>query len=431
MTLASLAQVSAALAATRSRTEKVAAARGMLARARARRARDRRRVALGRVAAGQAWVSGPRSFTTCAASSPRPSRRSRSRTRERRLATLRTITGKGSAQRRRQALAELFELRQRRPSRASSRGLLLGELRQGALEGVMADAIAAAAALPPAEVRRAIMLAGEIPAVAAAALERRRRGSRAFPVAALRAREPDAREPHRRTSRARSRRFESAIFEYKLDGARVQIHKADAGVRIYSRTGRDVTDSLPEIEAAIAALPAREPDPRRRGARAYALGPAAAFQDTMRRFGRKLWSADLRADAAAVAVLLRLPARGWRGPHRPTAPTRASQRAARARAVGAHRAAARDGDRVAAERFLQRALDAGHEGLMAKSLTSPTKRAAAAPRGSRSRSRTRSISSCSRPNGAAADAVVGSATCTSARAIRTAASSCSARPSRG
>ena len=42
--------------------------------------------------------------------------------------------------------------------------------------------------------------------------------------------------------------LESAVLEYKLDGARVQIHKGDDGVRVFSRTGRDVTASVPEID---------------------------------------------------------------------------------------------------------------------------------------------------------------------------------------
>src|SRR5688500_18155097 len=86
----------------------------------------------------------------------------------------------------------------------------------------------------------------------------------------------------------------SAVLEYKLDGARVQIHKGPEGVRLYSRTGRDVTTSVPEIAAAVAALPAKAAILDGEVLSLTKAGHPRPFQDTMRRFGRKLDVAGLQ-----------------------------------------------------------------------------------------------------------------------------------------
>src|SRR6185503_6784853 len=88
----------------------------------------------------------------------------------------------------------------------------------------------------------------------------------------------------------------TASLEYKLDGARAQVHKGPGGVRIYSRTGRDVTASLPDVVAQIDALPARS---LILDAEVIALEPSGRprpFQDTMRRFGRKLEVASTQSE---------------------------------------------------------------------------------------------------------------------------------------
>src|SRR5690606_8025518 len=158
--------------------------------------------------------------------------------------------------------------------------LLLGELRHGALEGVMAEGIAAAAGLGADEVRRAIMLAGDVAEVADAALAEGRAGLERFRLKLYAPIKPMLASPVEDVEAALASLGEAA-FELKLDGARVQIHKGAAGVRIYSRSGRDVTASVPEIarlaksfRAASAVIDgeviALEPDGRPR-----------PFQDTM------------------------------------------------------------------------------------------------------------------------------------------------------
>src|SRR5262249_4870490 len=162
------------------------------------------------------------------------------------------------------------------------------------VEGVMADAIAAAAGLPGADVRRAIMLAGAIAPVAVAALGEGSAGLARFKLALFEPVSPMLASPTQDVESALAE-LGTAAFELKLDGARVQVHKQERTVKIYSRTGRDVTFSLPEIEAAVAALDARSLILDGEVIALDAAGRPRPFQETMRRFGRKLEVEDARA----------------------------------------------------------------------------------------------------------------------------------------
>src|SRR5262249_51844254 len=132
-------------------------------------------------------------------------------------------------------------------------GLVVGEVRQGALDGLVVEAIAKAAQLPADAVRRAYMLAGDLGEVAAAALEGGgaeigRIGLTLFrPVLPMLAQTAD--DPQTAIES-----FDGpAALEHKLDGFRVQIHKEGDVVRVYSRALNDVTDYVPEVvEAATA-----------------------------------------------------------------------------------------------------------------------------------------------------------------------------------
>ncbi|MEO8463717.1 MAG: ATP-dependent DNA ligase [Gammaproteobacteria bacterium] len=280
---------------------------------------------------------------------------------------LRSLRGKGSAARRHEALAALFG-RATVQEQAFLARLLLGELRQGALEGVMVDAIAAAAGVPAADVRRAVMLAGSIPPVAVAALAEGSAGLERFRLALYNPLSPMLASPTHDVASALAA-LGNAAFEYKLDGARAQIHKGADGVRIYSRTGRDVTDSLPDVSAAIAALPATS---LILDAEVIALEPSGRprpFQETMRRFGRKL-DVDSAKNALPLSLFCFdcLHADGEDFIDRP-----AAERFARLDALLPTRLVVPrlvTSDLAAAQSFLRAALDLGHEGLMAKNLSS-------------------------------------------------------------
>ncbi len=163
------------------------------------------------------------------------------------------LTGPGSQRTRREGVVELFA-RASAPEAEFLRRLLGGELRQGALEGVMVQALARAADASPAAVQRAFMLRGNLAEVAAtalndgpAALERFRLqvGSPVRPMVARPAKDvDDALE-----------RLGVAAVEWKLDGARVQIHRRDDDVRVYTRSLDDVTARVPEIVDMARALP--------------------------------------------------------------------------------------------------------------------------------------------------------------------------------
>jgi DNA ligase 1 len=202
------------------------------------------------------------------------------------LATIGATAGRGSMAERKRLLAALLASATATEQAFLVR-LLLGELRQGALEGLMIEAVASAAGVPVAEVRRAAMIAGGIAAVAVAALTKGEQGLRAFSIALFQPLAPMLAQPADDIEDALAR-IPAASLEWKLDGARVQVHKSGEEVRIYSRTGNDVTPAAPEIVETV------------RGLRAEALildGEAIAlkpdgtpypFQDTMRRFGRAL-----------------------------------------------------------------------------------------------------------------------------------------------
>ena len=165
--------------------------------------------------------------------------------------------------------------------------LIFGELRQGALEGIMLDAIARAAAVPAPAVRRAHLMAGDLLAVAAAALTEGEAGLAAFRVQLFRPLQPMLADSAEDVGSALTQLGRGAL-EYKLDGARIQVHKSGADVRVFTRNLNDVTESVPELVQRIRALPARE---LVLDGEAIALRPNGMpqpFQVTMSRFSRKL-----------------------------------------------------------------------------------------------------------------------------------------------
>ncbi|OMB91969.1 ATP-dependent DNA ligase, partial [Mycolicibacterium conceptionense] len=196
------------------------------------------------------------------------------------------IAGKGSQALRAEAVRNLFGAATN-TEQTFLRRLLGGELRQGALAGVMADAVARASDIPAAEVRRAAMLAGDLPAVAAAALTRGRAALTEFALQVGRPVGPMLAQTATDVADALERLGGTAVLEAKLDGARVQIHRKGSEVSVFTRSLDDVTHRLPEVVEATLALPATD---LIADAEAIALRPdnrPQPFQVTAARFGRK------------------------------------------------------------------------------------------------------------------------------------------------
>ena len=160
--------------------------------------------------------------------------------------------GPRSAAARRSILGEVFE-RATEPEAEFVRRLLLGDLRQGALEGVMADALAKATAIPAPVVRRATMLAGDLPRVAALALAEGEASLAAVGLEVLRPVLPMLASTADDMASAIEAVGRSSV-EWKLDGARVQAHRRGDEVRLFTRNLNDVTDRLPGVVEAVRSL---------------------------------------------------------------------------------------------------------------------------------------------------------------------------------
>jgi DNA ligase 1 len=284
------------------------------------------------------------------------------------LHELADIRGKGSAGRRAQALGALFG-RVTPAEREFLMRLLIGELRQGALEGVMTDAIAAAAHLAKAPVRRAAMY-GSLGAVAQAALTGGLAALERFQLELFSPVSPMLAQTAADTAEALELLGGEAAFEWKMDGARIQVHKAGADVRIYTRGLNEVSAAIPEIVETVRAFAPHTLVLDGESIVFDAAGRPRPFQITMRRFGRKLNVEALRAE---------LPMRAYFFDCLRTGDRSIADRSTRERAeiladsVPASLLMPRlvTSSETAAAQFYEAAIAAGHEGLMAKSLEAP------------------------------------------------------------
>ena len=279
------------------------------------------------------------------------------------------ITGKGAAAERAAQLRALFE-RATAVEQDFLLRLLVGELRQGALEGVMIDAIAAAAGVPVADVRRAAMFAGN-PGAVAHVLRSEGAGALArFGVVLQRPVQPMLAQPADDIADALARLGAAAALEWKVDGARVQVHKAGDAITVYTRNLNDVTASVPEIVEALRAVPSNELILDGEAVALRAGGAPQPFQVTMRRFGRRLDVERMRAELPLAVFFFDCLHRDG---------TSLIERPARERfdalasALPAPLVIPRliTADVAAAEDFYADALARGHEGVMAKALDAP------------------------------------------------------------
>jgi ATP-dependent DNA ligase I len=289
---------------------------------------------------------------------------------DRTLRRLGKLSGAGSQVARRETLHDLFG-RATEQEQRFLRGLLMGEIRQGALEGVMVDAVARASEVPAIEVRRAAMLAGDLGPVAAAAIEGGRSAMGRFRLSLLQPVQPMLARSAESVAAAFDR-IRPAAVEWKLDGARIQIHRLGQDVRVFTRNLADVTARVPEIVDAIRSVPL---EAAVFDAEAIALRPGGRphpFGLTMSRFGSRSRRdlAQLRADyplSSFVFDLLHLD--GEDLIDRPAADRFA---ALEERLPEEQRVPRIVTAEVAeAERFLEDALARGHEGVMVKALDAP------------------------------------------------------------
>jgi DNA ligase-1 len=279
---------------------------------------------------------------------------------------IKATSGPGSVARRTDLLNTLF-VAATEAEQLFLRRLLGGELRQGALLGVMTDGIAKAADVPAAEVRRAAMLRGDLPAVAEAALSGGVDALAQFRLEVMRPVGPMLAQTATSVADALDRLGGEGVFEAKLDGARIQIHRHGDDIAIYTRSLDDVTSRLPEVVAAVRALPVAT---LVADGEAIALRPDGRphpFQVTASRFGTRTESADQLPISAFLFDLLHVDGRDLLD-----APT--SERLAELDAIvpadnRVDRLITSDSD--AAQAFLERTLAAGHEGVMAKSPSAP------------------------------------------------------------
>ena len=273
-----------------------------------------------------------------------------------------TTSGGGSQRRRFELLQSLFA----RATEAEQRfliALLAGELRQGALEAVMVDAIAKAAQISSEHVRRAVMLAGTVAPAARALLEQGEAGLKQYDIQLFRPIQPMLAQSGEDIEEALTELGEAAL-EFKMDGARVQAHKSGNDVVIYSRALNDVTAAVPEVVDAVRALPARDLILDGEVLSLMPDGRPQPFQITMRRFGRKLDVDRLRAELPMTPFWFDLLYLDGGSLLDEPQQRRFESLAELAREFLMPHLVTADAGR--AREFLEQALQRGHEGVMAK-----------------------------------------------------------------
>jgi DNA ligase-1 len=278
---------------------------------------------------------------------------------DRALTEVAGMSGSGSGAKRRELLSELLG-RATTEEADFARRLLTGELRQGALAGVMVDAIAKAAGVPPALTRRALMLSGDLTRTAVIALERGEEGLRGVGFELFRPVLPMLASTAASAEDAVAA-FDRASVEWKLDGIRIQVHRRGDEVRVYTRNLNDITHALPGIVQAVRRLPLTQAVFDGEALWMSAEGPAA-FQETVSRI-------DSDAPPEGIVTFL-FDLLHVEGEDLLDAPL--EERAARLEAVAGALTIPRllTSDPAEGRRMLDEALEAGHEGIVVKDAAS-------------------------------------------------------------
>jgi ATP-dependent DNA ligase I len=268
-------------------------------------------------------------------------------------------TGGGSATERRRILGELLG-RATEPEADFLRRLFTGELRQGALAGLMTDAIARAAGVRGELARRALMLSGDLGRTAEIAIAEGENGLRRVGLEMFRPILPMLASTAASVEEAVGGFAQSSV-EWKLDGIRIQIHRRGEEIRIYTRNLNDITDALPGIVAAVRPLPVRQAVLDGEALWMGEHGPAA-FQDTVSQI-------DSEAPPEGIVTFL-FDLLHVDGDDLLDAPL--SERSARLEAIAPNLRIPSliTSDPRAAQRVLDEALEEGHEGVVVKDAAS-------------------------------------------------------------
>jgi DNA ligase-1 len=302
------------------------------------------------------------------------------------FAAIGAVSGAGAQAERRRLLAGLLA-RATEGERSFLVQLLAGELHQGALEGVMTEAVAQAAGVPAPEVRRALMLGGSLPAVARAALcgsadplgtaGTHGAAGHEDALAALRSFTLQVGRPLRPMLAAAAPTIEAALqkvspaaVEWKIDGIRVQVHRQGERIAVFTRTLDDITARVPEIADAVRALPAESVVLDGEAVALYPDGRPRPFQVTASRTGTRTGVESLRGDVPLTPFFFDL--LHCDGTDLIDAPAQ-ERYAALSRLLPPGLVIPRTvtDDPAVAEAFFADAVARGHEGVVLKSLGSP------------------------------------------------------------
>jgi DNA ligase-1 len=278
---------------------------------------------------------------------------------DRTITAVQEATGSGSAGRRRHILGELLG-RATADEAGFIKRLFTGELRQGALAGLMVDAVAKAAGVPGDLARRAVMLSGDLARTAEIAMASGGEGLRGVGFEIFRPVLPMLASTAETVAGAVAS-FERASVEWKLDGIRIQIHRRGDDIRVYTRNLNDITQALPGIVQAVRRLPVGQAVLDGEALWMGADGPAA-FQDTVSQI-----DSDAPPEGIVTFLFDVLHVDGDDLLDRPLA-----ERAARLETIAPHLQIPRvfTSDPEEGERVLDEALSAGHEGVVVKDAAS-------------------------------------------------------------
>ncbi|MEJ7800911.1 MAG: ATP-dependent DNA ligase [Ilumatobacter sp.] len=282
---------------------------------------------------------------------------------ERSIGAIAEVSGAGSVAHRRQLLDDLLR-QSTEPEQRLIRSILGGELRQGALDGVMAAAVARAAGVKVADVQRASMFAGSLASAALAALAEGLDGLQAIELTPTRPVQPMLASAASDVADALATTGEASV-EWKLDGARVQAHRSGGEVRLFTRNLNDVTDRLGGVLEVVRSLPGGDLVLDGEVLGVDIGGSPRRFQDTMGDFG-----ADRGADRGSglQAFFFDVLHAGSSVVDEPLSVRR--ELLADIVPDSSRLPSIVTTDATEAQRFLDRSIAAGHEGVMVKQIGS-------------------------------------------------------------